>query len=215
MFSLATLDPMIASKSLLIHPFYQKWNRGELTLEQLKVYAREYFYLVQKIPGIVTAVRAHVSDPVLQMRIDQNIREETEHIELWVRFAKALGISEQELRDYVPSEQVKLAVRALEETVAQGPDEAVAAMYALERELPMIAQTKKEGLERFYNLTSNDAHIYFDEHLNEEKHFAVWMTVPLTETRARPAVEASMKAQIQVLDAVCLHCGIECDCVME
>ena len=146
------------------------------------------------------------------MRIEQNIAEEQSHIDLWVRFARALKISEAELHDYQPSVQVKLAVRSLEELVSKGEEEAVAAIYALERELPKIAETKMDGLEKFYGLTSDDARVYFQEHLNEEKHFSVWMSLDVREELARPAVETSMKAQNQILDAVCERCGICMDC---
>lgn len=212
MFTLSSLDPLISDRSLLKHPFYQKWNKGELTLENLRVYAKEYYWLVQRIPGIVEKARNLIADPLIKMRIEQNVQEELSHIDLWIRFAKALKISEAELHDYEPSVQVKLAVRSLEELVSQGEEEAVAAIYALERELPKIAETKMDGLEKFYGLTSDDARAYFQEHLNEEKHFSVWMSVDVSEERARPAVEASMKAQNQILDAVCDRCGLFHNC---
>ena len=54
--TLSTLDPFIASMSLLKHPFYQKWSKGELTKGDLAFYAKEYFHLVERIPGIVARV---------------------------------------------------------------------------------------------------------------------------------------------------------------
>ena len=85
-------------------------------------------------------------------------------------------------------------------------------MYALELELPKIAQTKKEGLLKFYGLSSADAHVYFDEHLNEEKHLDVWRAMPISKMHASAAAELSCVAQNQVLDAVCEGCGISMDC---
>ena len=37
-----TLDSKIADHNLLDHPFYQAWSTGELPLEALRSYAREY-----------------------------------------------------------------------------------------------------------------------------------------------------------------------------
>jgi pyrroloquinoline-quinone synthase len=209
---LSHLDPLIGKKSLLMHPFYQKWSKGELTLEDLQVYAKEYFHLVERIPGIVTRVRERVTDPAFAERIKENEIEEQEHVGLWKRFAKSVGISEQELMSYQPSTETISAVRQLELTAEQGKDEGIACMYALEAELPKIAQTKKEGLRDFYNLTSEDAQIYFDEHLGEEKHLEVWRMFPVDSVRGTAAAEASMAAQNQVLDAVCGLRGISMAC---
>ena len=38
------IDEVISSKSLLKHPFYQSWSKGELPKESLKQYAKEYFH---------------------------------------------------------------------------------------------------------------------------------------------------------------------------
>ncbi len=216
---LSALDPVIAARSLLKHSFYQKWSKGELTLEDLRVYAKEYFHLVERIPGIVERVRDRVSpsgdlrrDRDLQNRIDENMREEQEHIELWKRFAKSLGISEGELVAYQPSSAAKEAVRSLEQLAEQGAEEGIVCMYALEAELPKIAQTKKDGLCNFYGLTSEDAQIYFDEHLKEEKHLELWRAMEVDQLPAFAAARTSLTAQNQLLDAVCTLRGISMEC---
>lgn len=214
MITLSTLDSLIASRSLLKHPFYVKWSAGELTLKDLQIYAKEYFHLVDRIPGIVERVGKRVKDPAFRAKIDENMREEQEHVELWKRFAKSLGINESELVSYEPSPTVVNAVRQLEEVAEQGLEEGIVAMYALECELPKIAATKKQGLCDFYDLTSDDAHIYFDEHLKEEKHLEVWRSMEVSQEAADAAAGLSLDAQNAVLDGVCERCGISLDCVM-
>lgn len=208
---LSQFDSLIASKSLLKHPFYQKWSKGELTLNDMKIYAKEYFHLVERIPGMVASVRDRAADRNLKNQIDRNVREEQEHVELWKRFAKSVGVSEKELTEYTPSQTVRSAVQNLEKACQGTFSEGVTAIYALELELPAIAKTKKEGLCDFYNLTSEDAQIYFDEHLNEEKHLDVWRSMPI-EGDLEEAAETSLAAQHQVLDGVCEICGIRMDC---
>lgn len=215
MSSLITLDQLIQSKSLLTHYFYaQKWNKGELTKEELQIYAKEYFHLAKSVPGIVSRVRERALErrPDLLELIDENIAEETEHIGLWKRFARSLDVSEQELEHYEPTQAVKEAVATLQ-TLAEGTfEDGVTAMYAMELTLPEIAQSKKDGLVEFYGLTSEDAHIYFDEHLNEEEHFKVWRQVDVDAARAEEVAEASLAAQHKVLDGVCHACGMEMVC---
>lgn len=181
-------------------------------MDDMNVYAKEYFHLAKRIPGIVERVRDRALEqkPEMVAIIEENMEEEQEHVGLWKRFANSLGIDNEELEAYQPSATVQAAVRSLEE-VAEGTfEDGIAAMYALEKELPEIAKTKKEGLCEFYGLESEDAHIYFDEHLKEEKHIQVWLSVDVSENKAEAAVKKSLEAQNKVLDAVCEEAGIEC-----
>jgi pyrroloquinoline-quinone synthase len=209
--TLTALDALIASRSLLLHPFYVRWSKGELTLQELQIYAKEYYALVTRIPGIVAKV-LEKAPAAKKGAIAQNVLEETEHIELWERFAKSLEISKEELVTYQPSDDVMSAVRSLEEAAERSYEDGVVAIYALERELPAIAQTKKEGLLRYYGLSSPDAQAYFDEHLGEEKHLAVWRDVSVNDEQAFASAEVSMAAQNKVLDGVCHAAGIPLLC---
>ena len=210
--ALTSLHDLIATQSLLKHPFYQKWSKGELTKEDLAFYAKEYFHLVERIPGIVARVHERAKDAQSRLMISGNIMEEQEHAKLWKRFARSLGISEQELLAHVPSMKTQKAIRALEETCEESFEAGVAAVYAIELELPKIAETKKQGLHDFYGLSSEDAQIYFDEHLKEEEHLQVWRSMPMQSFDLTEAVRKSMTAQNQVLDAVCEGRGISMDC---
>jgi pyrroloquinoline-quinone synthase len=210
MTSVATFDSLIADMSLLKHPFYQKWSKGELTKKDLQIYAKEYFHLVDRIPGIVERVRVRADErnhPLAGM-IEKNRIEEQEHVTLWKRFAKSLGISERELAMHKPSPTVTAAVMKLEQLADGTFEDGVVTMYSLEAELPKIAKTKKEGLCDWYNLSSEDAQIYFDEHLKEEAHLQVWRGVEIDAVRLKNTARASLQAQNQVLDGVCELCGI-------
>lgn len=215
--SLTHLDEFITSKGLLTHYFYeQKWNNGELTKDELALYAKEYFHLAKAVPGIVSRVKDRAVErgrTDLLSHIDSNIEEETEHIELWKRFAKSLDVSEAELESYVPHQLTQEAVSELEELAEGSLEDGVTAMYAMELTLPEIAQSKKDGLCKHYNLTSEDAHIYFDEHLNEEEHFAVWRKVEVDPVRSMQVAKASLRAQHKVLDGVCEVSGFCISCM--
>ncbi|MCB9808338.1 iron-containing redox enzyme family protein [Candidatus Peribacteria bacterium] len=209
--SIAHLDEYIHSNGLLTHYFYaQKWNNGELTKEELALYAKEYFHLAKAVPGIVSRVKDRAIErgrTDLVSSIEKNIEEETEHIELWKRFASSLGVTEEELDAYEPHTLTKEAVSELEELASGSFEDGVTAMYAMELTLPQVSQTKKDGLCKHYNLTSEDAHVYFDEHLNEEEHFSVWRKVEVDPLRSLHITKSSLRAQHKVLDGVCEVCG--------
>ena len=44
------LDSKIADYNLLKHPFYQAWSAGELSVEALRSYAREYGAFISTVP---------------------------------------------------------------------------------------------------------------------------------------------------------------------
>ena len=44
------LDARIAKYDLLCHPFYKAWSAGELTREDLREYAQNYFHHVNEFP---------------------------------------------------------------------------------------------------------------------------------------------------------------------
>ncbi len=214
--SLQLFDDYITSHGLLTHYFYkQKWNRGELTHEELAQYAKEYFHLVKAVPGIVARVRDRAEERgmmALSKEIEKNVEEETQHIELWKRFVGSLGVTEKELESYVPHALTEEAVSDLQ-TLADGDlEDGVTAMYAMELTLPAIAKSKKEGLCTFYGLKTDGAHAYFDQHLNEEEHFAVWRKIQVDPVRAMQVTKSSLHAQHKLLDGVCEVCGFCISC---
>lgn len=213
--SLSTFDALIQRHSLLTHYLYQqKWNKGELTLEDLRNYAKEYFHFVKAVPGVVSSVkeRALERNPEMVPFVEQNLEEETEHIELWRRFAHSLDLTDADLDTHVPQQKTVDAVAEIQSLAEGSLEEGAAVMYALELDLPQIAETKKDGLCKYYGLTSEDAHIYFNEHLGEEKHLAVWRQIQVDPVKVQPVIEKALALQHVVLDGVCDLCGMPCTC---
>ncbi|MGH9879010.1 MAG: iron-containing redox enzyme family protein, partial [Nitrososphaerales archaeon] len=164
------IDQEIEKRSLLKHQFYQMWSEGKLDLEALQGYAKEYFHLVKAVPDIVEEIAAHSSNE----NINTNLQEEREHIEPWIKFAGALGVSRKELERYEVAQKTRDSVSKLLD-LASRFDEGVAAMYAYEAEIPKISRTKLDGLAKYYNMTSNDATEYQRIHSTVDvRHAAVW-----------------------------------------
>ncbi len=101
------IDSEIEKHSLLKHSFYRMWSDGTLTVDHLQGYSKEYFQLVKIVPKFVENIAKLTHDP---NTINANALEEAEHVDLWVRFAKALGISRSDLINYGGSEKTNEAV---------------------------------------------------------------------------------------------------------
>ncbi|KAF6246871.1 pyrroloquinoline quinone biosynthesis protein PqqC [Nitrosopumilus sp. b3] len=170
------IDEMIEERSLLKHPFYQMWSDGKLTQVSLAGYSKEYFQLVKAVPKFMTPIIENAPETVVSELIE-NQQEESDHIKPWISFAGELGISEDELISYSGTSKTNKAVSdltALMDTFEGG----ACAMYAFEKEIPKISQTKLDGLAEFYELTSHDATEYFTLHTEADiRHAASWRNI--------------------------------------
>jgi pyrroloquinoline-quinone synthase len=203
-----TIDSEIEKRSLLKHAFYQMWSEGKLTVDHLQGYSKEYFQLVKAVPGFVESIALAAADPALKVDIANNAREEAEHIEPWVRFATALGVSRDDLAGHEGAEKINEAIALLQKLMGSSFEEAVAAMYAYEGELPKISRSKIDGLKKFYGMDSEDATKYFEIHEEADvRHAQVWREIlqKIPEERRQTAFNAaveSLKAQNMLLDSV-------------
>ncbi len=170
------IDEMIEERSLLRHPFYEMWSDGELTKESLAGYSKEYFQLVKAVPSFMSKIIEKAPQDVVGDLV-ANQQEEYDHIKYWIRFAEELGVSESELATYDGLDKTCKAVFELSELM-NTYDGGSCAMYAFEKEIPRVSQTKLDGLEEFYGVTSNDATAYFKMHTEADiRHAASWRNI--------------------------------------
>ena len=145
------LDSKISNYNLLHHPFYQAWSAGELPVDALKCYAREYGAFIATLPkGWETLNDA------------ETVEEETEHIEMWADFADGLNTEVSDAQ--IPQ------VRTLLETADKlfsDPTTSLGALYAFEAQQPETAKSKLTGLKTFYKLPEK-VEPYFETHSHNE-----------------------------------------------
>lgn len=199
------INELIEEKSLLKHPFYRMWSDGALTLDMIAGYSKEYFQMVKAVPEYVASI-IETAPEELHDGLKANQDEEAGHIELWEKFAMALGIGEEEIKAYSGTEKTQAAVENLSELMTSLEKGAVA-MYAFEKDIPRISHTKLEGLKEFYSISSAEATEYFREHKEADiLHAAAWQGVleAIPEDRYEELVkvaEKSLAAQNLLLDS--------------
>jgi len=198
------IDEMIEERSLLKHPFYQMWSDGKLTQESLAGYSKEYFQLVKAVPFFMTPIIEKAPNSVISELI-ANQQEESDHVKPWISFAGELGVSEDELIPYTGLTKTRKAVSDLNELMNTFEGGACA-MYAFEKEIPKISQTKLDGLAEFYGMTSNEATEYFKLHTEADiRHAALWRNIlEKSSTDSNNLIEIaekSISAQNLLLDS--------------
>ncbi len=198
------IDQIIEEKSLLKHPFYEMWSDGKLELDSLKGYSKEYYQLVKQVPQFMEPL-VNDATPEMKDELIQNMKEEAEHIPLWEKFAGSMGISESELQGYQGLEKTNKAVSNLD-SLMNSYDNGACAMYAFEKEIPKVSQTKLEGLKEFYGIDTKDATEYFEEHMTADiRHAASWEKVindtKLDDSLMLSTAQKSVDAQNLLLDS--------------
>jgi len=198
------IDEMIEERSLLKHPFYQMWSDGKLTLNSLSGYSKEYFQLVKAVPSFMTPIIEKAPNSVISELIG-NQQEEYDHIKSWIRFAGELGVSEYELIRYEGLEKTRKSVSELSELM-NTYEGGSCAMYAFEKEIPKISQTKLDGLAEFYGMSNEEATEYFKLHTEADiRHAASWRTIlEKTSTDSNNLIQIadkSISAQNLLLDS--------------
>ncbi|MBI2845098.1 MAG: iron-containing redox enzyme family protein [Chloroflexi bacterium] len=211
---LKELEAELASRHLLHHSFYEKWAEGALSRDALRGYTKEYCQLVDAIPALVRTVQTKAPTPEMVAGLGENLREEKEHPELWLRFGEALGLSRRDFLQHTPLPETTEAVSTLRRIVEDRSFvEGVAALWGFESQVPEVSEKKIEGLTTFYGITSPRGLEYFEVHRTiDQKHTAMEENILVSEARTpedRKAVESAAKAARdavwRLLDGVYRH----------
>ena len=143
---------------VLRHPFYVRWSQGQLTPDELSLYAGQYAHAVR---ALATATRhAAASAPAsMAAELGGHADEEEAHVELWSRFAATVDADPAA----APLPETAECVEAWSDTERELLPTLVA-LYAIESAQPAISQTKLVGLAEHYGVEPGDGTAYFDLH---------------------------------------------------
>jgi pyrroloquinoline-quinone synthase len=157
---------------LLNHPFYLRWEAGELADSELAEYAGQYRHFEAMLPRFLGALAASLPEGDARRAVAANLADEcgdpVPHLELFDRFADALG---------APVARATSATQALlgayNTVLADGPAPALAGLLAYELQAPEIAKSKAAGLRAHYDL-NEDALAFWDHHATLDVAHGAW-----------------------------------------
>jgi pyrroloquinoline quinone (PQQ) biosynthesis protein C len=177
---------------VLKHPFYARWERGELSQEELAFYAGEYRHAVTALAHTAGAGGS-----------EEHAAEERAHIDLWDDFAAALDAP-------LDREPTPETIACAESWSTDDPLEAAAIMYAVESAQPAISATKLSGLVEHYGFEADSpGAAYFALHAERDHEHAAEAREHLEAGAKREdtdrlvsAAEAALKGNWRLLDGV-------------
>jgi pyrroloquinoline-quinone synthase len=215
------LDARIAQYDLLCHPFYQAWSAGELTREDLREYALDYYQHVHAFPSYLAAFALRLNEGELRRAVLANMRDEQggedesgepgeSHSDLWLDFAAGMGAGCNALGHKAVG-KVRDLIAYFGDVASEGtPEEALATFYAYESQVPRVAGEKDRGLRELYGADRQTTR-YFTLHATADVYHAnVWREQlgkrvaenPKTAEHALEAAEAAAKALWVALDGI-------------
>jgi pyrroloquinoline-quinone synthase len=179
------LDAQISKYDLLCHPFYKAWAAGELTREDLREYARDYYHHVEAFPSYLAELSARLEESELRCAVLANMADENglddaagepsmPHSDLWLNFVEGMG-ADRDMHNHQPLVEVADLIEFFHQTAQQAtPTEALAVFYAYESQVPRVAQEKARGLREMYGASDKTCG-YFTLHATADiYHSKIW-----------------------------------------
>ena len=168
------IDNMIKKKHLLNHSFYKAWSAGELPKETIREYAAQYFQHVSLFPRYLSAIHSNCEDIKIRQLLLENLNEEEQgkenHPELWMRFAEGMGNTRKNVNETAPIKETEELVKTFKKlSKSEKHHIGLAALYCYESMQPEISETKKNGLQKFYNINDEDTLKFFTVHMHADK----------------------------------------------
>jgi len=163
------LNKKLDQYHLLTHPFYQVfWNEGKLTREIIKDYAEQYYQHVKAFPRYISATHSICDDIEKRKILLENLNDEEnadgDHPKLWKNFAAAVGADKEKIDSIEPDWFTKDMIENFFSQARSSYAEGLASLYTYERQIPEIAETKIQGLKKFYGVNSKEGLEFFEAH---------------------------------------------------
>jgi pyrroloquinoline-quinone synthase len=190
------LEDVRSKWNVLEHPFYQRWSMGELTRDELSVYAGEYRHAVVALAG-AAAGAAGQAGPELEPALRRHAAEEASHVAMWDDFAAEFDAD----LDRAPTTETAECAATWAGAGERDLLTSLVALYAIESGQPAISQTKLDGLKAHYSVDEGPATAYFALHAELDKEHAAAERKLIEPRLADADVDALLGEAERVLEA--------------
>ena len=168
------LNKKLDQYHLLNHPFYKSWNEGKLTREIIKDYAEQYYQHVKAFPRYISATHSLCEDIEKRKILLENLNDEenrdADHPKLWKNFAIAMGANVDTIEEVETDKFTKDLIDNFFKNGRSTYAEGLASLYTYERQIPEIAETKIQGLKKYYGVNSVEGLEFFEAHKKADVH---------------------------------------------
>jgi pyrroloquinoline-quinone synthase len=189
----------LEGRRLLAHPFYRRWEAGELSSGELAEYAVHYRAFEAVLPEVLSDVfdeltaagRTAAADMVARNLADELGRPEA-HLDLFDGFAEALADAP---RATGPGDAARSLADTYRTLAAESPVAVIAGLAAYESQAAGIAASKSDGLRRWYGMDAAGTR-FWDVHAGMDADHGDWAleALVLLDADADVAADAARRA---------------------
>jgi len=188
------VDDSLTGRRLLSHPFYRRWEAGDLSRSELAAYAGQYRHFERALPEILERIVGGIHEPGARALVQANLDDERgmpeSHLALFDEFVAAVGGRTDEEASPATKELVALYRRLAD----SDSKDALAAVAAYEVQSAEIAASKAHGLRVHYGLTGIQTR-FWDIHSAVDESHARW-TLDALSALADNATEVRLTARL-------------------
>ncbi len=162
---------VLSDRQLLDHPFYRRWEAGELSREELTSYAEQYRHFETMMPSFLRQLSDELEPGAARDLVLANLSDEVSapsHLDLFDAFGAFVGAA-----DVSPSPAMSALLAAYDQVARQGVVSSLAGLLAYESQGAAIADSKGAGLAAHYG-AADDALAFWREHSSIEGEHAEW-----------------------------------------
>ena len=167
----------LEDRRLLTHPFYRRWEAGELTPAELAEYAVHYRAFEAVLPEVLTVVvdelmaeAEYGAAELVARNLSDELGHPEPHLTLFDAFAAALPVAPEAIGPGAAARELADTYRAL---ARRSPVAAIAGLAAYESQAAEIAATKGDGLRRWYGMDAADTR-FWDVHTTMDADHGDW-----------------------------------------
>lgn len=169
----ALFDDTLRHRRLLSHPFYRRWEAGELTLGELADYAGQYRHFEAAVVDVLSEVVAAMAEGPARDLVQANLDDErgvpAPHLALFDEFLVAVGGDAR--AEATPPTEALVALHR--RRAATDPVAVLAALAAYEVQAPEVATSKAAGLVTHYGLEAGQTR-FWEVHGTMDRDHAGW-----------------------------------------
>ena len=209
---LTALEQRIARYDLLCHPYYKAWTAGELTRDDLRDYAGDYYHHVAAFPAYLSALHSRLDDGELRRAVLRNLcGEEIEgrpHSELWLDFAEGMGADREEVRGREPMPEVREPIAEFRASRAKAqPPRPWPRSMRMSRRCRASRKTRPMGLAQRYGADAKTCGYFKLHQFADVEHSDVWRELLSAEIAVASRAGRSCAERRRAGGAVAVACA--------
>ena len=171
------LRSALAGRRLLEHPFYRRWEAGQVSISELSAYAGQYRHFETYLPCFLEHLAESLPEGGARDLVEANLTDEkgdpVPHVELFEHFATAVGAGA-----HAASPAMTALLTTYDDLLSQDPVSGLAGFLAYEGQAADVARAKGEGLRRHYGL-DDQAVSFWEHHAKVDVHHRDWTKTAL------------------------------------